>query len=204
MKRKIFILTQVLISIFYTKGNCQKSESQLAIEQEVLVEIPQMKSVSNKINFLIKNGKVKSISNQQGITMNTYYFDSTKALHSITSFESGTNQRHSISENAIEKLNNSYDSITVSYFEQVKNISGFSCKKAIVKFFKTGGNVEEKVVWYYPDVKLSFKYNFGVVGLELINGLPMQYENQQFGIKMNHTVVSIDLSKLIDEKAFEL
>ena len=188
-----FALTQISIS--------QTPQPQLILEQEVEVKTNNSNSFKNTVSFFIKNGKAKSTSNQQGMIMNIYYFSSTGIMHTILNMGGQIQKKQE--KNALKNINSKYDKIQVEYFNQIKEIAGISCKKAIIKL-TNNGNIDKRVVWYDPNTKLTFKYNFGVAGLELIKGLPMQYENSHMGIKMIHTVKKIEFSTNISKETFDL
>jgi hypothetical protein len=76
----------------------------------------------------------------------------------------------------------------------LKEIAGIACKKAILAFFNKA-SAKDKIVWYAPDIIIPFKYNFGVVGLELLKGLPMEYNNEQGVFMMKHTEKKLTLRR---------
>ncbi|WP_425075953.1 hypothetical protein [Psychroserpens sp. S379A] len=189
-----FGLTQATIA--------QTIQPQMILEQEVEIKTTAGQELyKNNLSFYIKDGKVKSTSNQQGMVMNTYYFSSTDIMY-ITIDMGGQIQKQQ-NNNALKNTNSEYSKIEVKYLDDTKLIAGTNCKKAIIKL-KSKGSTEKRVVWYDPNTKLSFKYNFGVAGLELIEGLPIEYENTQMGMQMIHTVKKIDFSTNISKETFEL
>lgn len=193
------VLMYLLIIFYNSNVSAQAEQNKLTIEQTVEVTLPNDKVMTNKVIFYIKNEKVKSVSAQNGMEMNVYYFDSTKVMHTVVNM-SGQIQKNELVD-AINKTNNEFDRIEVKYYNDTKEIAGTVCNKAILLLEKKGV-IEEKEVWYDPNIVLSFKYNFGIAGLELIQGLPMQYENNQMGMKMRHTVNKLDTSSPISDETF--
>ncbi len=111
------------------------------------------------------------------------------------------------------------------YTEESKKISGFNCKKVIIKTTGQNGQVTESIVWYTPDFKIApgsmapaasggFPGGGGrgmsmmsgsVQGLELIDGFPVEYEvTRENGFKIHMLVLKVQLDPAIDEKTFEI
>jgi Domain of unknown function (DUF4412) len=112
------------------------------------------------------------------------------------------------------------------YSDETKKISGYTCKKVTIKTTQQIGQVNESVVWYNPDFKVSSKsstpnatagggfggpgggmamMNGGVQGMNLIEGFPMEYEmTRGNGFKVHMTVLKIQLEPSIDDKEFEI
>jgi hypothetical protein len=196
MKKLLLLLGAYTFQINVT---AQKIEANLKLEQDVEINIPGRPLMRNKVVFYIKENKAKSESNQQGATLSIYYFDSTKEM--ITSVAMMEQKQKMIAPNSISEANKKYVSIEVKYVDEAKEIAGITCKKAILNFQNKAGN-EERIVWYAPQILLPFKYNFGATGLELIKGLPMEYENTQNGFKMRHVVTKLDLTTVILNNTF--
>ena len=108
-----------------------------------------------------------------------------------------------VQKEAILSVNKKYKSMEVRYQDELKEIVGTICKKAIL-ILEANSEKEEKVIWYDPDIVLPFKYNFGVPGLELIKGLPMEYENSQMGLLMKHSVIKKELNSSIAPDIFNM
>jgi hypothetical protein len=193
-------LLLIIVCCFFLQFlSAQSIQNQVILEQEVEVTFSGRPDMKNKIVFYIKDNKAKSESNQQGMKMNVYYFDSTKEM--ITSVDMMGQKQKMVAPDAISEANKKYSKIEVNYSEDRKEIAGIVCKKAVISFKGSAGK-EEKIVWYDPNTLLPFKYNFGVTGLELIKGLPMEYENSQMGFAMKHTVTKIDLTTPISGTTF--
>ncbi|MFM7223658.1 MAG: hypothetical protein ACKO03_09560 [Bacteroidota bacterium] len=111
------------------------------------------------------------------------------------------------------------------YTDETKKISGFTCKKVIVKTTAQNGQVTESIVWYTPEFKISAgsmapaasggfpggsgrgmsMMSSGVQGLELIDGFPVEYEvTRENGFKIHMMVLKVQLDPAIDEKTFEI
>ncbi len=157
--------------------------------------------MKNDIVFYIKDGKGKSESAQNGMKMSVYYFDRSKAMHTVIDMAGQIQKTEQA--NAIDKANSEFDELRIDYKDETKDINGVTCKKALI-VSTSGDEVSEKTVWYDPKTRLTFPYNFGVAGLELIEGLPIQYENEQMGMKMVHQVQKLDTSTPIPDSLFEL
>jgi GLPGLI family protein len=85
--------------------------------------------------------------------------------------------------------NNKYDNPIVTYSSDVKNILGYTCKKAILTY-KSGEIVTLYVTSEIaPSVK-EFEYQF-----KDISGFVMEYETLDVdGLRINYTAMKIDLS----------
>ncbi|MFN5913493.1 MAG: hypothetical protein ACK43J_03785 [Chitinophagaceae bacterium] len=113
------------------------------------------------------------------------------------------------------------------YTEETKKISGFTCKKVIVKTTGQNGQVTESIVWYTPEFKIApgsmapaatggFPGGGGggrgmsmmsgsIQGLELIDGFPVEYEvTRENGFKIHMMVLKVQLDPAVDEKTFEI
>lgn len=149
------------------------------------------------MELFIKDGHVRTESKQGPMSSIMLYSDADKTLTTLTDMQGVKEGR--VSQNAIKENKD----ISVEYLNEEKSILGYSCKKAILKSTK-GGNVEQRTVWYLPDKVLSFVYDFGIAGLNKVNGLPLEYENVFNGIKMVHRVVELDFNRQIDDQVFTI
>ena len=110
----------------------------------------------------------------------------------------------------------------ITYTEETKKISGFICKKAIIKSKGQNGETNESIVWYNPDFKISPKSSAasntqgfgggrgrmmmgGIQGLDQLEGFPMEYEiTRNNGFMIHMTVLKVQIDATIDEKTFEI
>ncbi|MBP6793633.1 MAG: hypothetical protein KA143_01190 [Saprospiraceae bacterium] len=198
MKRILFSLLWIVYIPF---ANAQTTGFTLSLEQEVEVMMSGRSAMKNKVLFYINDTKAKSQSEQQGMKMNVFYFDSTKAMYTVVNI--GGQKQVMVQKEAILSVNKKYKSMEVRYQDELKEIVGTICKKAIL-ILEANSEKEEKVIWYDPDIVLPFKYNFGVPGLELIKGLPMEYENSQMGLLMKHSVIKKELNSSIAPDIFNM
>lgn len=113
------------------------------------------------------------------------------------------------------------------YSDETKKISGYTCKKVTIKTTGQNGQVNESVVWYNPEFKISPKsaalntasgggfggpggggmtmISGGVQGMNLIDGFPMEFEiTRGNGFKIHMTVTKVQLNPSIDDKDFEI
>ncbi len=197
---------QILVGFLFLSQfavTAQRIENMISIEQEVNIAVenssggnPQGKNI---VFFYVMSNKAKSNSNQLGASIDVFYFDSTKTSHLIAEF--GMQKQKQTTPNVIEEQKKKHDKIEVKYFDDVKTIAERNCKKVVLVYTKY--NVKtEKVVWYDPLIILPFKYDFNIVGLDLIKGLPMEYHSSAMGFTMKHTVTKIDLRTPIADELF--
>lgn len=110
----------------------------------------------------------------------------------------------------------------ITYVEETKKISGYTCKKAIIKTKGQNGEPNESIVWYNPEFKISpissaagNTQGFGggrgrmmmggIQGLDQIEGFPMEYEvTRNNGFIIHMTVLKVQTDATIDEKTFEI
>ncbi|MEO7306924.1 MAG: hypothetical protein ABIR78_03815 [Ferruginibacter sp.] len=107
---------------------------------------------------------------------------------------------------------------SISYIDEAKKVSGYSCKKALVIGTRSSGS-DTTVVWYCPDFKIQnlpstggaaggfggFNVTAGSNGMEDLNGFPMEYErNMRGGRKMTVQVTKLVIDKDIADKEFEI
>jgi hypothetical protein len=107
---------------------------------------------------------------------------------------------------------------SVVYFDDIKKISGYTCKKALIIAVRTNRS-DTTTVWYCPEFKLQnlpstgglaggfggFNMTSGTNGMELLNGFPMQYErNMPRGRHMTVEVTKLVMDKDIADKEFEI
>jgi GLPGLI family protein len=110
----------------------------------------------------------------------------------------------------------------ITYVDETRKIAGYNCKKAIIKSKGQNGEINESVVWYNPDFKISATSTAagntqgfgggrgrmmmgGIQGLEQIEGFPMEYEiTRNNGFTIHMTVLKVQTDVAIDEKTFEI
>ncbi len=112
------------------------------------------------------------------------------------------------------------------YSDETKKISGFTCKKVTIKSRGQNGTTTESVIWYNPEYKIAATsaaqgntnsgfggggrggmsmMSGGVQGLELIEGLPMEYEIVRGnGFKIHMTVLKLQPDVDIPATTFEI
>lgn len=198
MKR---ILWSLICIVNMREVDAQTSGFTLILEQEVEVSMSGRAAMKNKVLFYISDTKAKSQSDQQGMKMNVFYFDSTKEM--VTVVNIGGQKQVMVQKDAIQSVNKKYNTIEVRYQDETKEIDGSICKKAILSLDANSGK-DEKIIWYDPAIAIPFKYNFGVPGLELIKGLPMEYENSQMGLIMKHKVIKRVQNSGIEPDVFNM
>ena len=198
MKRIIFSFLGI---VYMPYAVAQTTGFTLSLEQEVEVIMSGRSAMKNKVFFYINDTKAKSQSDQQGMKMNIFYFDSTKAMHTVVNI--GGQKQVMVQKEAIQSVNKKYNSMEVRYLDDTKEIAGVVCKKAILILDDNSGK-DEKIIWYDPTITIPFKYNFGVPGFELIKGLPMEYENSQMGLIMKHVVIKRDQNAGIEPDIFNM
>jgi len=111
---------------------------------------------------------------------------------------------------------NAVKSIDIDYLDETKKISGYSCKKALIRTARENGRVDSMYVWYTPDFKMAEGYVFrggmmmGMGGgnmssFDKLNGFPIQYEmKMRRGMTITIEVTKIDTEKAIDDKEFDI
>lgn len=196
------ILAEMLL-VCHLPGFGQKTVSTIIVEQEVSIESGMVTSGNasgkNTISFSIHAGKARSHSEQMGAVFTTLYLDSIKTLFQFVKW--GAQTQKTETPDFLEKERGQFDKIDVKEVEEEKWIANRKCKKAILLLTKAGV-LTESVVWYDPEIVLPFSFGFNVVGLELIKGLPMEYQSTVMGFTMIHKVTRVDLQTPIPNETF--
>lgn len=107
---------------------------------------------------------------------------------------------------------------SVVNIDESKKIAGYSCKKAFLIAIRANRS-DTTTVWYCPDFKLQnlpstggmagglggLNLTAGAGGMELLNGFPMQYEqNMNRGRRMTVEVTKLVIDKDVADKEFEI
>jgi hypothetical protein len=145
-----------------------------------------------KIIFTIKDNLAKSESNQMGAKMTTIYDHNTREFV-IKSELGGQQQPDNKQPDFLNNQKSGFSKVEVEYINETKKIAGIECKKAFIVLTKPGAEVEKRYVWYAPEITLPFPFSFGVVGLDLIKGLPLEYENKISQFTMIHTAENVEI-----------
>lgn len=154
----------------------------------------------------------------------TYLFNTkTKAtisLKEISGYKSGTiatPEDEKIADNYFDSLYGRIKEVisketVVKYFDTIKNISGFNCKKALLITEMQNAKIDTTTVWYYPNFKLNDSFIFytdkpehksKLSNLYLVNGLPISVSlNLTPKTKLEIELIKIDTGKKISDKEF--
>lgn len=179
---QLFLIVFILVMNIDVMAQGNKPAN-IIVEQEVLIN-----GNKNTITIHVYDSIVSTISKQFGVTAISSYSNPTKEFRLISDI-AGRKQEQ-VFRNYIDSINREFQTITLDYFDQVKEIAGISCKMATLTLQKDG-KVSKRSIWYAPNLLMPFAFNFGVPGLELIKGLPMEYEHEYFGFKFLHQVSKI-------------
>lgn len=108
---------------------------------------------------------------------------------------------------------------SISYIDESKKISGYTCKKAFVIGTRSNGKSDTTTVWYCPDFKFQslpstggsaggfggFNVTAESNGMEALAGFPMQYERtMNRGRKMTVQVTKLVIDKEVKAKEFDI
>jgi GLPGLI family protein len=114
---------------------------------------------------------------------------------------------------------NGIKSVYIEYLDENKKISGYACKKALIKTSRENGRIDSMYVWYTPDIKMAEGYVFrggmmmgpggggasSMSGFDKLNGFPIQYEmKMRRGMTFTIEVTKIDTEKVIEDKEFDI
>jgi hypothetical protein len=198
MKR--IIITAIFV-ILILKQSVSQQPATIYFEQTVEIQTGSggNNKAKNNLTGRIKNMMVKLESKQGPVTLITLFDGNTSITTTLTDMM-GTKQKQIITGETGTMAKN-FDTVYTELLNEEKQVAGVICKKALIKL-KKNGSTSENIVWYRPDVQLPFTWNFGVVGLELIKGFPMEYENSVMGIKMLHRVTKFETGVDIADSEF--
>lgn len=173
--------------------------------------------ISYKIDVTTDNPDMEmAIGMMQGSTMDIYFKEkNTRAEMKMGSMMTVTTISNEVSgdilmlmsgmvgQNAIkstmkemEEKNADKPKFDVTLVDETKEISGYTCKKAIL----TDAEGNEAVFWYTEEISVSKKGQSYLN--EQVPGFPMQYDLNNGGLKMTMTVITFD--KKLDKKAANL
>lgn len=103
-------------------------------------------------------------------------------------------------EETIEKESSKIPDINVEFTDETKDIAGYSCKKALLKFTENGKDKVHTV--YYTDELGKGFLNYDNPMFRDIPGVMLEYSAEESGMKMVFTAISVE-KKNISEKEFE-
>ena len=108
----------------------------------------------------------------------------------------------------------------IVYIDEIRKISGYDCKKALLISTRPNGKKDSSTIWYTPDIKLqgvnSTGGNFAGFGgfspqaaafggMDKLNGFPIQYERtMNRGRKMTVVVTKLITDKEVNDKEFDI
>ena len=198
---KKILLSIVLAATTAFTSTAQQTEGHISYKIDVSTDNPDMQM---------------AIGMMQGSTMDIYFKEkNTRAEMKMGSMMSVTTISNEdsgdilmlmsgmVGQNAIktsmkemEDKKSEQPKYDVTLVDETKEISGYSCKKAILA--DEEGN--ESIFWYTEDIVVSKKGQSYLN--EQVPGFPMQYDLNNGGLKMTMTVVTFD--KKLDKKSSSL
>lgn len=92
---------------------------------------------------------------------------------------------------------------SVTVIDEIKEIAGYSCKKAIVATKDKSGNTDSEQMVYYTEELGSGMLNYNNPFFKDINGVMLEYSTNEDDISMKFTAISVEKKK-ISEKEFEI
>ncbi len=100
----------------------------------------------------------------------------------------------------IEKEITQGPDVKVEQTDEVKEIAGYKCKKAILTFKEEGATTESQFFAFYTDELGSGKINSDNPLFKDIQGVMLEYTAADNGIIMSFSAVSVDKKKLSDDE----
>lgn len=168
----------------------------VTLQQEVDIILPNGTVRKTALSIYVLEDKLCMESNTGNRNLKTIYLSKENLVVTITTVND--QQKGTIKENAL-----SFDpNLAFRLTDDMDERFSYPCKKGLIFDLRTEGSEQGRIVWFTSDLKLPFAYNFGVEGLNLIQGFPLEYENILGGVKMIHRVISIDFKSPIDESKF--
>lgn len=179
----------------------------------------------NKVITWYSDNLIKIVTDM-GMGRNTIIID-TKNKRTTTLIEAmGTKTGFYSTEEDDKELKKRLDSLTGTKKNEISNvlidyinpnvtkkISGFECKKALIKTVHENGIIDSQYVWYTPSIKMGagFSFKSGMMastifqGFDKLDGFPVKYETITLrGMKITVEVIKVDTEKIIDKKEFEI
>lgn len=192
----LIVIAVNLVNVLDVSG--QEIIDKVYIRQQVEVKLPNGSEMKSSMELFINNNQVRMESRQGPMSSITLYSEARKSSVLLTDINGNKEGKVTY-----DSLNND-DNVKVEYSEETNTILNTPCKKAILKTTIDNKTTEEIVVWYAQKLKLPFNYNFGIKGLNKIEGFPMEYEYVRMGIKMTHRVVEMDFKKNMEDAIFQI
>ena len=108
-----------------------------------------------------------------------------------------------ISPEEIEAEIEKSQEVSVEVTDETKEITGYTCKKAIIKIKEKGSEKEKEHYVYYTDELGSGSMNYYNPIFKDIKGVMLEYVTVENDISMKFTAISVD-KKNVSDKEFEV
>lgn len=191
MKKVILFL--FCIGVFSSNVTGQMSKGQISYEVEVSSEVENMKDVIPKLE-----GSTFEVYFSEAGVRTELYLGEIVSLYSVSSVKAEevllymnnvntSNKGVVVSKaNLDEGYSNANIQFEVKLQDDIKEIAGYECKKAIV----TDVNGNEFVYWYTEDIKVDKNYA-NYINREL-PGMPLEFEFVQDDLTLKFTTILIE------------
>ena len=106
----------------------------------------------------------------------------------------------------IDSLHHVNKDFNIIFLDTAKFINGFNCKKAIIQYTMKNHPTNDVEVWYTQDkIFKSKKIGINILGLENINGTPIQLETStKMGMKIRYDISILTAPFDIKDEEFKI
>lgn len=185
------VLLGAFLMVFSTIGNAQSFEGIIEMEmiyESLPAEMQAYKSMLPTKTITIIKGKKARIEKPGAMGMETVIIMDREAEMSYILIDAMGSKM--FLKQAIDDGNDDEnENVDVAYFNDVKTIAGYKCKRAEVT--DDQGTV---VVWYTTEITSDASAEFSV-----LKGFPLEYAIEAEGMEITVRAVSVDKEKVSDD-----
>ena len=195
--KKLILKAAIAIAVVFVGANlnAQSFEGKMTMKIEY-EEVPEeyesyMSMFPKESRLYVKGKKTRIEQNTMGGT-NTTIMDSETGKGFMVMNAMGQKAAYEL-ESGVEKKDTS-KLPTVTYKEETKEIAGYKCKKAELKY---DGEEEPMTIWYTEEITGVYNPQYSGIG---IKGSVLEYTVAANGMVMTMTVSEIKKEKVSDDK----
>jgi hypothetical protein len=197
MKKLVFALLVVLVPVFLS-GYAPPKEFTGVIVYNISYDSenmdPQMASYLPKTMKMTVKAPMSRMEMSMGMGSNITIFDSeTREGVSLVDMMGMKIAVKTTAEDMEKEIQEAGD-IEVEKFDETKEILGYTCKKAVVKVKGSG----DLTVYYTDEIDTGIDNSSNVIFRD-IEGMMLEFEMDQDGLKMHFVAVNIDKKKVSDD-----
>jgi hypothetical protein len=195
--QKLILNAAIAIAVVFVGANvnAQSFEGKMTMKieyEEVPEEYePYMSMFPKESQLYVKGKKTRIEQNTMGGT-NTTIMDSETGKGFMVMNAMGQKAAYEL-ESEVDKKDTS-KLPTVTYKEETKEIAGYKCKKAELKY---AGEDEPMTIWYTEEITDVYNQQYSGIG---IKGSVLEYTVAANGMVMTMTVSEIKKEKVSDDK----